>query len=105
MGTNNVFEPLALFFFRKENKPYNERSCSKMNKEQIEEELKETVKKGKSIANKVALGAIGVGIVYLLGASKGMKVGHAQGYLKGYAKATHDIADMIRQGGNVVKPD
>ena len=77
----------------------------KLNKENIEQEMKEAVKKGKSIAVKVAIGAVAVSTVYLLGASKGMEIGHARGYLKGYAKATHDIADMIRQGGNVIKPD
>jgi hypothetical protein len=34
-----------------------------------------------------------------------MKVGHARGYLNGYAKATHDIADMIRQGVSSVKDE
>lgn len=76
-----------------------------MNKENIEQELKETIKKGQSIANKIVIGAIAVGGVYLLGASKGMKVGHARGYLSGYAKATHDIAEMIKQGGSAVKTD
>lgn len=77
----------------------------KLNKENIEAELKETIKKGRSLANKVAIGAIAVGAVYLLGASKGMKIGHARGYLNGYAKATHDIAEMIKQGGSAVKTD
>lgn len=76
-----------------------------MNKENIEKEMKDTLKKGRSIANKVAIGAVAVGAVYLLGASKGMKIGHARGYLRGYAKATHDIADMIRQGGSVTKTE
>jgi hypothetical protein len=77
----------------------------KMNKENIEKELKETIKKGQSIANKVAIGAVAVGAVYLLGASKGMKIGHARGYLQGYSKATHDIADMLRQGVSSVKTE
>ena len=69
-----------------------------MNKENIEQELKDSIKKGQSLANKVVIGAVAAGAVYLLGASKGMKIGQARGYLKGYAKATHDVADMIRQG-------
>lgn len=69
-----------------------------MNKENIEAELKESIKKGQSIANKIVIGAVAAGAVYLLGASKGMKIGQARGYLSGYAKATHDIANMIRQG-------
>ena len=77
----------------------------KLNKENIEEELKKSVKSGQSIANKVVIGAVLAGTVYLLGASKGVKLGHARGYLKGYAKATHDIADMMRQSVSGTKTE
>jgi hypothetical protein len=77
----------------------------KMNKENIEQELKESVKKGQSIANKIVIGAVAAGTVYLVGAYKGANLGHARGYLKGYAKATHDIADMMRQGVSSTKTE
>lgn len=73
----------------------------KINEKIIEEKLKKDVKAAKSIANKVVLGAVAVGAVYLLGASKGMKIGHARGRLEGYAEATHDMAEMIRQSVTV----
>lgn len=76
-----------------------------MTKENIEKGTKETIKKGQRIANKVVIGAMAVGAVYLLGASKGMKIGHARGYLNGYNKATHDIADMLRQGASTIKTE
>lgn len=73
----------------------------KINEQTIEEKLKKDLKVGQGIANKVVLGAVAVGVVYLLGASKGMKIGHARGRLEGYSEATRDIADMIRQSVTV----
>jgi hypothetical protein len=73
----------------------------KMNKENIEKKLEKSMKIGRATANKVVFGAVVVGTVYLLGASKGMKIGHARGRLEGYAEATHDIAEMVRQSVTV----
>ena len=72
-----------------------------INGQTIEEKLMKDVKVGRGVANKVVLGAVVVGAVYLLGASKGMKIGHARGRLEGYAEATHDMAEMIRQSVTV----
>lgn len=73
----------------------------KINEQTIEEKLMKDVKVGREVANKVVLGAVAVGAVYLLGASKGMKIGHARGRLEGYSEATRDIANMIRQSVTV----
>jgi hypothetical protein len=69
--------------------------------ERTEEKMKKDIKLGRGIANKVVLGAVSVGVIYLLGASKGMKIGRARGRFEGYAEATHDIAEMIRQSVTV----
>ena len=73
----------------------------KINGQNIEEKLMKDVKVGRGVANKVVLGAVAVGAVYLLGASKGMKIGHARGRFEGYSEATHDMAEMIRQSVTV----
>lgn len=56
---------------------------------------------GKAASKKVLIGAAVVGAVYVLGASKGVKIGHARGLQEGYIKATHDIAELIRQSVTV----
>jgi hypothetical protein len=76
-----------------------------MNEQKIEKDLKDKAKIGRGVANKVVLGAVAAGAVYLLGAKKGMKIGHARGYLDGYTKATQDIADLIRNGASAFKAD
>jgi hypothetical protein len=73
----------------------------KVNEQIIEEKLKKDAKVGFGITNKVVLGVVAAGTVYLLGASKGMKIGHARGRLEGYTEATRDIAEMIRQSVTV----
>lgn len=73
----------------------------KFNIENMEENLMNDVKVGIGVANKVVLGTVIFGVVYLLGASKGMKIGHARGRLDGYIEASHDMAEMIRQSVTV----
>lgn len=66
-----------------------------------EEKVNKNFKIGKGLANKLVLGAVAGGAIYLLGVSKGMQLGITRGKLEGYAAATHDIADMIRQSVTV----
>lgn len=67
------------------------------NEQNTKRKLERDLKIVRSVSTKVALGAVATGAVYLLGASKGMKMGHARGRLEGYTEATRDIAEMIRQ--------
>jgi hypothetical protein len=69
----------------------------KINEQTIEEKMKKDLKIGRRTLTKVALGAVAVGSVYMLGASKGLKIGYSRGRLVGYSEATHDIAEMLRQ--------
>lgn len=76
-----------------------------MNEQKIEKDLKDKAKIGRGATNKLVIGAVAVGAVYLLGASRGMKIGHARGYLDGYVKATQDVTEMIKQGASTFKTD
>lgn len=45
---------------------------------------------------KVAMVTAGAGVMYALGCRKGIRIGHETGRLTGYAQATEDLANMIK---------
>ena len=52
---------------------------------------------------KILLGIGTVGSAYLLGAFKGMKIGHAQGRVDGFGEATRYMVEKVQQSVHVEK--